>query len=313
MASRMFIAGEWGSVAMRLNLCRVDGDDMTIIATAEGGGVVGCNDFESAFFAAAGPWFEAHGALPVVLAGMIGSNIGWCNSDYAACPAGIDDIAANLTTLHVCGVNIHFTPGLKCHNIFGLPDIIRGEEMQILGWLRQNPAPGQRLICLPGRHVKWLLTEGDRIISFFTGMTGELEDLLLTHGLLAKGIERATESQAGFLNGLRAISNDPSLSLAHALFSTRGRLILGEHSAQEAASYLKGLLVSADIRDSLSAHTARDIDTKSLVLFDHGPAGAAYSQALVENGIAFEHVNAPLLAVTAMSEILANGLASRPE
>lgn len=278
MASRMFITGEWGSVAMRLTLCRADGNTLTFLDTVEGGGVVGCTDFEAAFFAAAGPWLDAYGALPVILAGMIGSNIGWRDSGYVACPAGVDDITAHLTTMHRRGIDIHFSPGLKCRNLFGLPDIIRGEEMQVLGWLRQNAVSGRRLICLPGRHVKWLLAEGERVLSFFTGMNGELEDLLLGHSLLGKGVVRHSRKPDAFAAGLDIIASEPGLSLGHALFATRARLVLNEHAPDEASSFLSGLLIGADVRDSLAAHRAKGTDGPVTVL-GHGATRDLYLQA----------------------------------
>ncbi len=278
MASGMYITGEWGSVAMHLTLCRADGDNVTALDTASGGGVVGCTDFEAAFFAAAGPWFDTHGAMPVILAGMIGSNIGWQDSGYAACPAGAANLTSGMTSIRVRNIDIHFTPGLKCRNIFNLPDVIRGEEMQVLGWLSQAAAE-QRVVCLPGRHVKWLLTGDNRITSFFTGMTGELEDLLLSHGLLGKGVSRETLSPAGFTAGLDVIATQPELSVGHALFSTRSRLVLGDHRPDEAAGYLTGLLIGADIRDSMRAHREEGVLDRPVILLGHGKVKNLYASA----------------------------------
>ena len=304
MTQELFIAGEWGSVVMRLYLCRDNGKDIEVIDTVTGGGVVGCPDFEAAFFTAVAPWFEAHGALPVILAGMIGSNIGWRDSGYVEAPAGSAEFASRLTTIQVRGVDIHFTPGLKCRNLFGLPDLVRGEEMQVLGWLagQDDDTPG--LICLPGRHVKWMLTQGRRIASVTTGMHGEIQDLLLGHGLLGKGVDRDAWSETAFEAGLDTIQSDPGLSLGHALFATRGRLVLGEHRPDEAAAFLSGLVIGADIRDWLRALEGHALGDRTAMIFGHDATSERYMRAFRRYGAPCQRMDRPSLAASGLGSLL---------
>ena len=304
MTESLFIAGEWGSVVMRLYLCRDGGGPVEVLATTTGSGVVGCGDFEAAFFAAAGAWFEAHGPLPVILAGMIGSNIGWRDSGYVAAPAGMAALAARLVTIHARGIDIHFTPGLECRNLFGLPDLVRGEEMQVLGWLDRRDEDGPGVICLPGRHVKWMLTDGDRIRSFTTGMHGELQDLLLTHGLLGKGVDRNAWSEAAFDAGLDIVHADPTLSLGHAVFATRGRLVLGDHTADQAAAFLSGLVIGCDIRDGLRALDARGLGGLTTWVLGHDAMTERYVRALGRYGAPWQTTDTPFLAAAGLGGLL---------
>ncbi len=302
MTTGLFIGGEWGSAVMRLYLCRADGDGVTLIETVTGGGVVGCDDFEAAFFAAAQPWFDTHGPLPVILAGMIGSNIGWRDSGYVDAPAGVAEIATRLTSLRVRGVDIHFTPGLKCRNLFGQPDLIRGEEMQVLGLLDDEPA-AQRLICLPGRHTKWMLTEAGRITSFTTSMYGELNDLLLGHGLLGKGVNRAAWSDDAFDAGLDiVVSKGPAFG--HAVFATRGRLVLGEHTADDAAAFLGGVTIGCDVRDILEALDRRHPSKLEVLILGHDSTVEHYARAFDRLGVPHTLVTLPALAAKGLGGIL---------
>ena len=288
MASDLFITGEWGSVSMHLTLCLNTGTGIQILETAHGAGVIGCPDFEAAFFATASAWYQTHGPLPVILAGMIGSTIGWKDSGYILCPAQAGDLATGLTTFHARNASINLSPGLRCHNMFGLPDVVRGEEMQVFGWLSEQDDHTQRVLCLPGRHVKWVVTQGKRIVSFFTGMNGEMEDLLLDHSLLGRGVTRDTFSQTDFEAGLAALRADPTLSLGHSLFATRSRLVLGDHNTAGAASFLSGVLIGADIRDALSAFQNRGLIDQPVIVMGHGTACDRYAHSFATFGQAIE-------------------------
>ncbi|MBA5790911.1 2-dehydro-3-deoxygalactonokinase, partial [Escherichia coli] len=59
-----------------------------------------------------------------------------------------------------------------------LPDVMRGEETQIVGALASDPMLGTDrsgvLIGLPGTHAKWAWVKDGLIERFQTFMTGEL-------------------------------------------------------------------------------------------------------------------------------------------
>jgi len=81
-------------------------------------------------------WTAGSHPLPAVLCGMVGSNIGWLQAAYVACPATLEEIAARGSSLRDGLIRI--VPGLSCRNRFDAPDFMRGEETQILGLLRSN-------------------------------------------------------------------------------------------------------------------------------------------------------------------------------
>jgi 2-dehydro-3-deoxygalactonokinase len=68
---------------------------------------------------------ERLGDLPLLLAGMIGSNRGWVEAPYVPCPAGLDELAAAL---------VWAEPGARrsspaCFLVGqGRADVMRGEE-----------------------------------------------------------------------------------------------------------------------------------------------------------------------------------------
>src|SRR3954447_7014701 len=69
------------------------------------------------------------GDLPLLLAGMIGSNRGWVEAPYVPCPARIGELAGNLVWADERSAIV---PGVSYVGQ-GRADVMRGEEVQLLG------------------------------------------------------------------------------------------------------------------------------------------------------------------------------------
>src|SRR6185369_17149987 len=89
MSEAAFIAGDWGTSRLRLYLCDRAGN---VLARGSGEGA-SVPDCAGRFAGAVAPWDQAHGVLPAVLAGMVGSSIGWREVPYLKCPAKPSAIA----------------------------------------------------------------------------------------------------------------------------------------------------------------------------------------------------------------------------
>ncbi|HVJ03160.1 MAG TPA: 2-dehydro-3-deoxygalactonokinase [Sphingomonas sp.] len=311
MANGRFIAGDWGSSFMRLHLCEPGAAAPRVIETANGPGVKFCENPEAAFFAVAGPWFEREGVLPVVLAGMVGSNVGWVDFPYAPCPAGIDDLARRMTRFEARGVPIAIVPGLSCTSIFDLPDVMRGEEAQVFGWLAQEGGEGRRTLCLPGTHAKWCSVEGARVTSFFTSMTGEMFEILVAHSLVGRGMAPSAPGSAiaaddpAFLRGVQTAVSDTRLAFEHAIFSARSLLVTGSLSAEAARPYLSGLLIGCEIRDAIAALRAAGEPVDRVTLVGAAPLCALYGVVLDRLGIAHEAIDGHAASLAGLSALAA--------
>ena len=173
MGGAHFIAGDWGTTHLRLYLCEAGGPTPPRILDARTGpGVsrVG-GDFEATLFSLLGDWPAQYPGLPVILSGMVGSSLGWREAPYLPCPIAIDDIRAGGIRLLAGGLEITILAGLRATNPLGNPDLMRGEELQLLGWFasQSGRARGRHLIGLPGTHNKWAVVEEGRILTFQTG------------------------------------------------------------------------------------------------------------------------------------------------
>src|SRR5260221_3053073 len=131
MSEGAFIAGDWGTSRLRLYLCDAVGH---VLARSEGEGA-SVADCAGRFAAAVAPWDKAHGVLPAVLGGMVGSTIGWREVPYLKCPARPGAIAGAALRFEANGPAIAILPGLSCPGKTGAPHVIRAEGNPNLGGL----------------------------------------------------------------------------------------------------------------------------------------------------------------------------------
>jgi 2-dehydro-3-deoxygalactonokinase len=226
MDKASFVAGDWGTSQLRLFLC--DSDGIVLESTTGPGAADAGGQFEEIFESFLARWQSAREVLPAVLSGMVGSSIGWTEAPYVECPAAPESIADACVSLR--GGSVHIVPGLSCRNRFDAPDLMRGEETQILGALNFNPLlrRGHHLLCLPGTHTKWAVLDDGAVSEFLTSPTGEVFALLRDHSVLLRGCEKAEAAIGGvaFEEGLEHFSDFPQAQLLHRLFECRKRLLL---------------------------------------------------------------------------------------
>jgi len=188
------------------------------------------------------------GDRPMLMAGMVGSNRGWQEAPYVPCPAGLPELAANLAWIEPGRIAI--VPGV-CFSEGGAADVMRGEEVQLLGAYAEGDVPADATICHPGTHNKWVRIADGRIVSFRTVMTGEMFNLLKKHSILSDMLGGEAAPGPAFDAGVEAgLAED---ALTSALFSVRARVLLGKARREDAASYTSGLLIGADVRTGLEA------------------------------------------------------------
>ena len=241
--------------------------------------------------------------LPALLCGMVGSDLGWKTLAYKDCPADLATLAGGLVTVESDGPPVRIVPGLRCEGLDG-PDVMRGEETQVLGWLELDPARkrGRRLLCHPGTHAKWVLVEEGRVVRFLTAMTGELFAVLRAHSVLRS--DAPPDDEAAFDAGLHAAGDGGAL--AARLFGTRSRVVGGAMAAPAAPSYLSGLLIGAELA-ALPGLLGVGAEEEIALLGD--PALCRwYERALRRRGLAFSAHDGDTAALAGLKALLAIGV-----
>ena len=191
----------------------------------------------------------------VVMSGMVGSTLGWHEVPYVGGDVALQDLAAHAFQVPdaATGAPCLILPGYCVRNEAGLPDVMRGEEAQLLGAWALGHTDGW--FVLPGTHSKWVELRAGRVVQLRTYMTGELFDLLGQHGTLAAASTTAGTvwDDAAFAEGVQAAG---AHALSHQLFSCRARVVSKDMPAASSRSYLSGLLIGTELKDVLQGGTA---------------------------------------------------------
>jgi 2-dehydro-3-deoxygalactonokinase len=238
------IAIDWGTTGFRAYRLRGEGAVAEARSASKGILAVPAGGFPGVLEEEVGDWL-VQGDAPILMAGMVGSRQGWLEVPYVACPAGFDEIAAAMREVRWAARRAWIVPGLACRDEGQVPDVMRGEEAQILGALDDLPAAGA-LVCLPGTHSKWARVERSRIAGFSTCMTGELYAVMKAHSILGRMMEEGAVDPEAFADGVGR-SGAPG-GLLHHLFGVRTRGLTGELAGAAAASYLSGVLIGHELR-----------------------------------------------------------------
>lgn len=262
MTEKLLIAVDWGTSHLRAYLCSQppptqanSGNELVLKEWKKGAGVLKITqDFESELFNVLQPWLDEHGKLPIIMMGQIGSSIGWQETPYLQCPVSPSDVASHCVYFECRSHQIAIVPGVSCVHNNGMRDVMRGEEMQVLGWLQLSEAhqTGEHIICLPGTHTKWVRVLNGEIQVFKTALTGELFDLL-SHGSVLIQQRSDTFDFATFEQGVRFTLESGSGSFSHGLFSVRSKQLFGELAPENSQAYLSGVLIGSDVRAALNA------------------------------------------------------------
>ncbi len=241
------IAVDWGTSSFRAYRLDSAGAIKEKRATSSGILHVENAEFASTLESQIGDWLTA-GETHILMSGMIGARQGWVEAPYCECPAGFSEIASKLKLVTWGEHRAWIAPGVCGYDATGTRDVMRGEEMQILGALESMPSRSGR-VCLPGTHSKWVEVRDGKIIRFATHMTGEVFAVLKQHSLLGRMMKEGTTDHASFLAGVSRAREDGGL--LHHLFGVRARGLFGEITGVQAASYLSGILIGHEFNAAL--------------------------------------------------------------
>jgi 2-dehydro-3-deoxygalactonokinase len=243
-ALRPLVMVDWGTSALRVAYAR---DDQVVYTRQSDQGIlkVPTGGFPQVLQALCGDWLSEPQALCLV-SGMAGSAQGWALAPYCPCPAGEAELARHL--LWLTPERLALVPGLSCEHPHA-PDVMRGEEVQILGALRMQGLRDAQVV-LPGTHSKWVTVRDGRVTHFSTFMTGELYAVMRQHSILSRSLPSLTVEdlfdEAHFEQGVRlSLQGD---SLLHHLFGVRTLALMERARPESLASYLSGLVIGEELR-----------------------------------------------------------------
>ena len=284
MSEASLIAVDWGTSSFRLWVLDGDGNvlsesrgaDGMLFAAREGFPNVLLRHLKAA---------KAPADKPILVCGMAGARGGWAEAGYVETPAALSAIADRAIAAPGVKRDIRILPGL-CQRAEGRPDVMRGEETQLLG--AAGALVGEALVCMPGTHSKWVTVADAAVREFSTYMTGELYDAISRHTILAapeKTVADGPDSPA-FEAAVRSAFTEPG-RLTSQLFAARSGQLLNGLTPAASLAHISGSLIGAEIGGATGGNRAVNVR-----LVASGRLAALYESAFRTIGIAYETIDA---------------------
>jgi len=263
MALGQFIIIDWGTSNFRAFL--MDKEHNLASSHQENKGLlhVSNREFAEALELILKSWLDDYDKYPIFMAGMVGSKNGWFNVDYVATPANLGCLIANVKKFTLpWGNNLsgYIIPGVKHQNDNATFDVMRGEEVQALGFAAKRQIK-EAMLILPGTHSKHVSINNNKIETINTFMSGELFSILCQHSILGKDLPEQQTSELAFVSGVRQSDKG---DLSQLLFSARTQLLFDNVAAEHVHDYISGLIIGQELKHVGSDRKLAIIGGKSL-------------------------------------------------
>ncbi|MCL2618950.1 MAG: 2-dehydro-3-deoxygalactonokinase [Defluviitaleaceae bacterium] len=246
MLDKYIVAIDGGTTNTRLHLMK--GGNVVETKHVQLGANSDNSSLEEAIRAALGGW--AHVEIDCFLAsGMLTSNIGLMPTPHTESP--FDPMKLTLAPVYFANIHaapFYFVSGVKFfENGHKDSDLIKGEETEIYGFLREEDMR-RRILCIHfGTHNKAMMIENGVIINSITTIGGELLQLIVNSSILKSSVADLAEFTMQDEYVLKGFEYGAELGLTRCLFLGRTGDILFKLDKDQVLSFVYGALVREDI------------------------------------------------------------------
>ena len=248
-----WIAVDWGTTSFRAYLM-VNNDVLENVETNDGMKFVQNQHFENTLVSLIEPWLDHKHKIEILASGMVGSKQGWIEAPYQKTPCNLNNIEFISPSVKDNRFSLKIFSGVSQHNT---PDVMRGEETQIAGFLYDNPNFNGS-ICLPGTHSKWVNIENGNIINFKTFMTGELFEIISKNSILIHSVTSNKVLKNELKMAVDEIFKNPEI-FGNALFQLRADDLINSKGSKVYKSKLSGYLLGLELVGSLELWKKKDV------------------------------------------------------
>lgn len=294
MTQAEWIAVDWGTTHLRAYA--MQGAQAVDRAVSNAGMASQSRDtFEPTLVELVERWLGSD-ATHVICCGMVGARQGWVEAPYAALPARPMADTLVPASSHDPRLRPFVIPGLKQGDP---PDVMRGEETQIAGFLARNPG-WDGVLCLPGTHSKWAQISAGEVVSFRTFMTGEIYALLAQESVLKHSVAGDGWNAEAFQESLSLTLSRPE-KLAEKLFGLRAADLLHAQSPDIARAQLSGLLIGAELAAAKPYWLGQN-----LAVIGSEATMPAYSAALQAQGLSVTQADGTAMSIAGLTRAWRN-------
>jgi 2-dehydro-3-deoxygalactonokinase len=288
-----WIAVDWGTTHLRAWAIGAEGEIRASAQSDAGMGSLGRDGFEPALLGLVEDWLGVE-PVPVLACGMIGAKQGWQEAPYVPIPAKPSELVPmRATAVRDPRLSLSIVPGLSQKSP---PDVMRGEETQIAGFLAKEP-DYDGILCLPGTHTKWVHLSAGEVVSFQTCMTGELFDLLSHRSVLRHSVAGDVLDVDAFSDAVMDTLSRPE-RLAQRLFAIRADATLNGTGAAVSRARLSGLLIGVELAATRPYWLGQQV-----VVAGARALGDLYARALVAQGVSARAMDAAPLTLAGLAGI----------
>ncbi|WP_392560602.1 2-dehydro-3-deoxygalactonokinase [Orbus mooreae] len=195
--------------------------------------------------------------LIIVASGMITSNLGLCDIPHLLTPVSQQKLAAGMVKKILPDIINHpiwFIPGVKndVSNInldnCELMDIMRGEEVEVVGVLSLLNLYGSALIILPGSHSKFVkINDNNEIIGSATTLAGEFIDIITQQTILANSLNHQFANLIEEEYLLKGAKYCQKVGITRSCFSIRILDLFSQLTVNQKANFLLGIVLYSDL------------------------------------------------------------------
>ena len=285
---------DWGTSTFRLWLLDEDGGVIAGRRTDQGLLQANALGFEkivdqhlTSLGSELGNQWRIESDLPIVVCGMAGSRQGWCEAGYLNTPVELPGLIENSVRVVDSQREIRILPGIAQRDP-KIPDVIRGEETQLLGVLDHIGRDGY--VCMPGTHSKWIKFHDAKLEHFSTFMSGELFGLLANHSILKLGLDEhgtVSPDSPDFLDAFKRSSQNGA-EISNHLFMARSSYLLGYSTRRSNAAFLSGSVIGVEVAGVQSKYG----QMREVTLIASGQLRELYYSALSSIGMIVHSLDA---------------------
>ncbi|PJC85847.1 2-keto-3-deoxy-galactonokinase [Vibrio sp. HA2012] len=288
--SKFWIAVDWGTTNFRAFLMDDSGQCMAEKSAPLGLLAVENQQFSQALKDQLGDWSKT--TSTIYMAGMIGSKQGWLEAPYVNLPADHANFLQSCVEVEQSWADsIKIIAGATCLNKLNLPEVMRGEEVQLIGLANLVNSPKVSAI-LHGTHSKHAQCHYGEITKFSTFMTGELFNILVKNSILGINLPAQEDSESVFNFAVKlGFAN----SINEILFSARTNRLFGGIKDSQVHDYISGMLIGNEISALNKDETHYLIGSESL--------SKKYASALASLGYQYEIVSGKECFLNGMYQI----------
>ena len=294
------IAADWGTSNLRIWGIDHRGQVIDTINNGKGMASLIPSEFEPYLISLIESWLpkEGNAKCPIIICGMAGAKNGWKEAAYlkAPCPP-INKKKIIQVETDDQRISVSIVPGIMQTSP---PDVMRGEETQIAGYLSKNP-DFDGIICLPGTHTKWAHISANEIVSFKTFMTGEIFLSLSERSILKTSVQSNDFDSTSFLEAFEDTYSNPAL-LSSKLFGLRAADLLENTSTKFLKSKLSGYLIGCELAGAKSYWLGQNI-----IMIGNNDLCILYQKALKKLGMNATIENTQNVTLDGLKQVISDG------